>query len=117
MFSRPFHLNQQPVNETEGVSSRILAYSPGLLAMEWHFANKNSLTPLHNHYHEQLTCIQKGSVKVTMADGSEEVFTAGESVYFAPYEDHAVLTLEDDVVVIDVFNPCRIDHLEKHKLK
>ena len=117
MFSKSFHIEQQPINETEAYTSRVLAYGPGLLMMEWSFEKAGAVTPMHDHYHEQLTHVVKGSVKITLADDSEEVFTAGEAVYFAPYEKHAVVTLEDNTVVVDVFNPLRLDHLEKHHLK
>ena len=117
MYSKGFHLNQQPVNESKEFSSRILSYGPGLLVMEWHFFKKGAVTPMHSHYHEQITYVVKGSTEVELADGSKEVYKAGESIYFAPNEGHALVTMEDDTVCIDSFNPVRLDHLERHKIK
>ena len=116
MYSKGFHLEQQPVNEGDNFTSRILSYGPGLLVMEWHFPQKGAVTPMHSHYHEQITYIIKGSTEVELADGSKEIYKAGESVYFAPDEDHALVTQEDDTVCIDAFTPVRLDHLERHHL-
>jgi hypothetical protein len=30
-------------------------------------------------------------------------------------EAHSVVTMEDNTVIIDVFNPVRLDHLANHK--
>lgn len=114
MFTRIFHSCDQPRNKGEGFSSRILAYGPGLLVMEWHFEKAGSVTPMHSHYHEQVTHVIKGSTKLCFPDGTENVLKAGDSVYFAPNEEHALVTLEDDCVVIDAFTPIRVDHLERH---
>ena len=115
MFTQVFHIPDQPRNAGEGFTSRILAYGPGLLVMEWHFEKAGSVTPMHSHYHEQVTHVVKGSTKLSFPDGREDVLKAGESVYFAPNEEHALVTMEDDCVIIDAFTPIRIDHLERHR--
>lgn len=116
MFSRVFDdINKLvKVNEKNGVVSRILGYGPGILMMEWVFPKAGTELPLHNHYHEQMTYVKKGSIKVTLDDSTEKILNEGESVYFAPYENHAIIVLEDGTIGIDVFSPLRIDHLENH---
>ncbi len=114
MFSQIFHSTEQPQNAGEGFTSRILAYGPGLLVMEWHFEKAGSITPMHSHYHEQVTYVIKGSTKLSFPGGREDVLQAGDSVYFAPNEEHALVTMEDDCVIIDAFTPIRVDHLERH---
>ena len=114
MFSKGFHIDDQPKYESGDVSSRVLSYGPGLMLMEWHFKKEGMVTPMHSHYHEQITFVKKGSTKVTFSDGTEQIFKEGESIYFAPDEEHALVTMEDDCVMIDAFSPMRIDHLERH---
>ena len=90
---------------------RIIGYGPGVMLREEVFPAGTHL-PTHNHYHEQITYVVSGSIRCTLADGSEMVLKAGECAYFAPYEEHTLVMLED-TAVIDAFTPIRIDHLEQ----
>ena len=65
MFTRVFHSPEQPQNRGKGFTSRILAYGPGMLVMEWHFEKAGFVTPMHAHYHEQVTHVLKGSTKLS----------------------------------------------------
>ncbi len=114
MFSKAFTEKDQLWNTTEDLESRIICYGPEVMLMEWHFFKEGYVIPLHDHYHTQVSYVTKGSVRGIMADGSEQILKAGEAVYFAPNEVHSVITLEPDTFVMDVFNPVRLDHLEKH---
>ena len=116
MFTTGFHLDEQlwNRNEREGVYSHILACGPGLLVMEWRFAHSGSVTPVHSHHHEQVTYVKQGATEVTFADGSRQIYQAGEAIYFAPNEEHGLVTLCDDTVCIDAFSPVRLDHLSRH---
>lgn len=117
MFSKLFPTDEQLRNDQpeKGFRSRILAYTPELLMMEWSFPKAGYVVPRHEHYHVQLSYIVAGSAKVTLADGTEKLCTAGDAAAFAPNEAHSVVTLEDNTVIIDVFNPIRLDHLANHK--
>ena len=115
MFSKLFPAEEQLQNVQEEVRSRILAYTPEILMMEWTFFKEGYVIPLHEHYHVQLSYIVKGSAKVILMDGSEKLCRAGDAAAFAPNEAHSVITAEPDTVIIDVFDPVRLDHLEKHK--
>lgn len=114
MFSQFFPADEQPHKEQEGVSSRILAYSPELMLMEWRFENAGQVIPPHAHYHAQLSYVAKGAATIRLCDGSEKLCVAGDAVSFAPNESHGVVTAEPDTVIMDVFNPVRLDHLANH---
>lgn len=116
MKTKEFKFDEQlfRFNEAEDVKSRIIAYSENLMLMEWTFSRKGTVLPMHNHVHEQLTTVLRGSVEVTMADGTTAVFRSGDAICFASNEDHGLTTLEDDTVCMDVFSPMRKDHLASH---
>ena len=118
METKIFDKQHQPVrhNAEDGVDSVILAYSDNLMWMKWNFAHRGSVIPMHRHEHEQLTTILKGSMRVTLADGSVHDFREGDALRFAPNEEHGLLILEDDTVAMDVFSPMRVDHLASHTL-
>ena len=117
MFSQFFPYDEQTWNiqEEKGFTSRILAYTPEVLMMEWLFINEGFVVPMHEHYHTQITHIRTGSAKVVMADGTEKILKAGDAVAFAPNEGHSVTMLEANTTIIDVFSPVRLDHLANHK--
>ncbi|MBO7727864.1 MAG: AraC family ligand binding domain-containing protein [Oscillospiraceae bacterium] len=116
MFSKLFPVEEQPKNiqDEKGFRSRILAYTPETMMMEWHFFHANHVIPLHDHYHVQLSYIIQGSAKIILADGTERNCKAGDAVAFAPQEAHSVITSEPDTIIIDVFSPMRLDHLANH---
>ena len=117
MYSKFFPAEEQLQNIQieKGFRSRILAYSPELMMMEWTFFHAGHVIPLHEHYHVQLSYIIQGSAKIILSDGSEKLCKAGDAVSFAPNEAHSVITAEDNTVILDVFNPIRLDHLANHK--
>lgn len=114
MFSQIFQDKDQQRGNSDVLNShsRVIAYGPGLMMREEIFDRAGTVVPLHNHYHEQITNVVKGSVKVITEDGAETVLKTGEAVYCAPYENHSVIVLEDNTVVRDAFNPIRLDHLK-----
>ena len=117
MYSKLFPAEEQlwNVQDDKGVRSRILAYSPELMLMDWQFSHVGHVIPLHEHYHVQLSYILKGAAKLILADGTEKLCRAGDAVAFAPNEAHSVIIAEPDTVILDVFNPIRLDHLANHK--
>ena len=67
-------------------------------------------TPAHDHPHEQMTIVEKGRVVFTF--GSEErVAGPGEILYFPSGFWHGARMLDEEVVLIDVFSPIRLDFL------
>ena len=115
MFSKFFPYEEQLWNRKETFESRIIAYTPEVMMMEWTFPNENHVIPLHDHYHVQMSYIIKGSARVILADGTERPCRAGDAVAFAPNDAHSVITSEPNTVIMDVFTPIRLDHLENHR--
>ena len=117
MYSKLFPKEEQPQNiqDEKGVRSRVLACTPEVMMMEWHFFHAGHVIPLHEHYHVQLSYVLRGSAVVTLADGTEKLCRAGDAAAFAPNEAHSVVTAEPDTVILDVFSPIRLDHLANHK--
>ena len=71
--------------------------------------------PLHNHVHEQITYVLKGSFKFEVQDieGNKEVkvVKAGDSMYMPAMGFHGCIPLEDDSQLVDCFTPQRYDYL------
>jgi quercetin dioxygenase-like cupin family protein len=69
-----------------------------------------TVTPAHRHSHEQITIVEKGSVRYVL--GSEEkVFGPGDVVLLPGGLWHGATMLEDEVVLVDIFSPIREDFL------
>jgi quercetin dioxygenase-like cupin family protein len=68
---------------------------------------KYAVVPEHSHVNEQITMLEKGSLKFRI-DGVEQVLHAGEMLQIPPNAAHSVEALEDSVA-IDLFSPCRDD--------
>ena len=115
MFTKVFDYENQKWNMSDTFRSRTIAYTPELYVMEWQFYKEGYVIPMHDHYHTQICYLRKGHAKVILADGTECIAHAGDAIAFGPNEAHSVITLEDNVVLMDIFNPMRVDHLENHK--
>ena len=66
MFSKLFPVEEQPQNiqDEKGFRSRILAYTPEVMMMEWHFFYTNHVIPLHEHYHVSFLISHKAPQKL-----------------------------------------------------
>lgn len=69
-------------------------------------------TAVHSHPHEQITMIEKGRVQFTIA-GKVSVVHQGDVLHFAPGVAHGATTLDEEVVLIDIFTPLREDFLPR----
>ncbi len=92
-----------------GVSRKIMAYSDNIMLVEMSF-KKGAFGSLHNHPHEQVSYIKKGSFEFTVGD-TVKVVKEGDCVYNEPNVMHGCKALEDGVV-LDVFTPKREDFLQ-----
>lgn len=72
----------------------------------------NTVTPAHEHPHEQMTIVEKGKVLFTLNE-TQQVFQAGDVLHFPPNFWHGATMLEDEVILIDIFSPVREDFLQK----
>jgi quercetin dioxygenase-like cupin family protein len=68
------------------------------------------VTAVHAHRHEQITIVERGSVRFTV-DGQERIASAGDVLHFPPHVQHGATMLDEEVVLVDVFSPIREDFL------
>jgi quercetin dioxygenase-like cupin family protein len=71
------------------------------------YLSKGGVVPEHSHFNEQISMLQQGKLRFTMA-GEERVLTAGEVIQIPPNVPHRVDALEDSVA-LDLFSPVRED--------
>ncbi len=89
-----------------GVKRKILSYDKNLMMVRVEF-DKGGIGSLHQHYHIQMTNIEKGVFEVEIS-GVKKVLKAGDVFYVPSNLIHGVVCLEEGVL-IDVFNPMRED--------
>lgn len=94
----------------EGVSRKLLSHGGGLMMVEVTF-KEGAIGTVHQHEHEQISYIIKGSFQFEL-DGNVQKVTAGDSIYVPSNEAHGVRALEEGSVILDVFSPQREDFLE-----
>jgi len=91
-----------------GVKRKILSYNKNLMMVRVEF-DKGGIGSLHQHYHVQMTNIEKGVFEVEI-NGEKKVLKAGDVFYVPSNLIHGVVCLEEGVL-IDVFNPMREDFI------
>ena len=67
-------------------------------------------TPVHSHPHEQMTIVERGRARFTIA-GDVRTVSAGDVLHFPPNVVHGATMLDEEVVLIDIFTPIREDFL------
>jgi unsaturated pyranuronate lyase len=67
-------------------------------------------TPAHDHPHEQITIVERGSVRFTIGD-QERIARTGDVLHFPSGCWHGASTLDEEAVLIDIFTPVREDFL------
>ena len=67
-------------------------------------------TPIHSHPHEQITIVERGSVRFTIA-GETRVAAPGDVLHFPSNVVHGATMLDEEVVLIDIFTPIREDFI------
>ncbi|WP_080848883.1 cupin domain-containing protein [Cytobacillus gottheilii] len=93
-----------------GVSRKLLTRGGGLMMVEVTF-KKGAIGSVHQHDHEQISYIIKGSFQFEL-DGNVQEVNAGDSIYVPSNAAHGVISLEEGSVILDVFSPQREDFLE-----
>jgi quercetin dioxygenase-like cupin family protein len=68
---------------------------------------KYAVVPEHSHVNEQVSMVERGSLKF-LIEGREQVVRAGEALLIPANVPHMVEALEDTAVV-DIFAPPRLD--------
>jgi unsaturated pyranuronate lyase len=72
------------------------------------------VTVVHGHPHEQITLVERGTIRFTVA-GHERVSSAGDVLHFPSHCAHGATTLDEEVVLIDIFSPVRKDFLREEE--
>ena len=94
----------------EGIERQMIV-GESLMICRLRFA-ANTVTPAHEHPHEQMTIVEKGSVLFILGE-VEQVFCAGDVLHFPPHFWHGATMLDEEVILIDIFSPIREDFLQK----
>ena len=68
------------------------------------------VTAVHAHPHEQITLVERGTVRFTVA-GEDRLSSAGDILHFPAHCAHGATMLDEEVVLIDIFSPVRRDFL------
>ena len=68
------------------------------------------VTTVHSHPHEQITIVERGRVRFTIA-GADRMAAAGDVLHFPSQLLHGATMLDEEVVLIDIFSPVREDFL------
>jgi quercetin dioxygenase-like cupin family protein len=68
------------------------------------------VTPVHSHPHEQITLVERGRVRFTVA-GADRIASAGDVLVFPSGVEHGATMLDEPVVLVDIFSPPREDFL------
>lgn len=68
------------------------------------------VTPVHTHPHEQITLVERGRVRFTVAS-VDRVSSAGDVLHFPSQVAHGATVLDEEAVLIDIFSPVRDDLL------
>lgn len=72
----------------------------------------HTVTPVHHHPHEQMTLVEQGRVRFIIA-GEERIVGPGEVLHFPPHVEHGATSLDEPVVLVDIFTPIREDFLPR----
>ena len=69
-----------------------------------------TVTAVHSHPHEQITIVERGRVRFTIA-GADRIASAGDVLFFPSGVEHGATMLDEPVVLVDIFSPIREDFL------
>ena len=96
-------------NLGEGISRKIIAYDESLMLVKVFFESV-SIGSVHQHYHTQISYVEKGAFEV-MINGEKRVLGIGGSFYVPHNTPHGVYCLEEGVL-LDMFSPMRYDFIK-----
>lgn len=95
----------------DGLKRKIVSYTEDLMAVVVCF-DKGAIGAPHSHdIHDQIGYVLSGSFEAEI-DGVKKVLVKGDA-YLAPKTVmHGAVALEQDSMLLDMFNPARQDFLE-----
>jgi quercetin dioxygenase-like cupin family protein len=98
-----------PVERLEGGIERQMIVGEKLMICRLRFAPR-TVTPAHDHPHEQMTFVERGRVLFTIG-AEQRIAEAGDILHFPPNSWHGATMLDEEVILIDIFSPVREDFL------
>jgi len=98
-----------PVEQLEPGIKRQMIVGGSLMICRLHI-EPNTVTPLHDHPHEQMTLVERGRVLFTIGD-EQRIAQAGDVLHFPPGTWHGATMLDEEVILVDIFSPIRDDFL------
>lgn len=93
----------------EGLRRKIMSYDERVMMVKVDF-EKGAIGTLHQHYHTQISHVEKGTFEVEI-NGEKKVLKAGDAFYVPPNAMHGAVCLEAGIL-IDIFSPMREDFLK-----
>src|SRR6185369_9349009 len=108
---QPLHTDwaKIPVEHLEDGIERQMVVGENLMICRLRFA-PHTVTPAHDHPHEQMTIVERGRVLFTI-EKEQKLAQAGDVLHFPPGAWHGASMLDEEVVLVDIFSPIREDFL------
>jgi quercetin dioxygenase-like cupin family protein len=98
-----------PVEQIADGIERQMIWGDRLMVCRLRF-RPHVVTAVHSHPHEQITMVERGRVRFTIAGADREV-AAGDVLHFPADVPHGATMLDQEVVLVDIFTPVREDFL------
>ena len=99
--------------DSGNIVRKMLAHDGQLMMVEVVFKEPSDDYGMHNHPHEQIAYITKGSVEFVVEGQAPVILSAGDSVYVEPHVMHGAKNLEAGTTLLDIFTPMRDDFITK----
>ncbi len=100
-----------PIETLDNETSRQMFVGDNLMMCRLVFP-PNLETPAHEHFHEQMTIVQRGRVRFII--GNKKITAEADDILrFPPNCWHGATMLNEEVELIDIFTPIRKDFFEK----
>jgi quercetin dioxygenase-like cupin family protein len=109
-LSNQYNWDEIPFEKIGEGIERQMVVGENMMICRLRFA-ANTVTPAHDHPHEQMTIVEKGKVLFTLGD-KEKVVQAGDVLHFPSNFWHGATMLDEEVILIDIFSPIREDFLK-----
>ncbi len=94
----------------DGIRRKIIGYTDDLMAVYVQF-DKGSVGTAHIHdIHDQIGFVANGSFEAEV-DGKKKILKKGDAFIASKHLKHGAISLEDNIVLLDIFSPKRDDFL------
>ncbi|WP_070971272.1 cupin domain-containing protein [Vibrio sonorensis] len=94
-----------------GIKRKIVGYTDDLMAVHVCF-DKGAVGTAHTHeIHDQIGYVVSGSFEAEV-DGNKQILKQGDAFIARKHLMHGAIALEDNSVLLDIFNPAREDFLK-----